>query len=235
MEHINAYMNWSGGKDSALCLYKTLQSREYRITHLLTSMNTDQGAVSMHGIRRSLLVQQARSMNLQLNTIELNEGSGADEYNNKMRDAIRKLKRQGCTHAIFGDIFLEDLRAFREKKLAEENISCVFPLWKKDTRQLAYEFISLGFKSVLVCVNETYLSKSFCGRMFDEDLLNDLPDNVDPCGENGEFHTFVFDGPLFKQRIEFTQGEIWRQEYPTPIAGTPEAKVSFYFCDLKPV
>lgn len=227
---IQAYMNWSGGKDSALCLYKILQSGRYNITQLLTSVNAAHDRISMHGVRRSLLQAQAETMGIPLQTIELPEQPGMAEYEESMMNKVLQLKQAGCTHAAFGDIFLEDLKLYREQKLQQLDISCVFPLWKIDTTVLVKEFIQLGFKSIIVCVNEKYLDKSFCGRIIDEDFLNDLPANVDPCGENGEFHSFVFEAPIFKQPIPFTKGEIVYKEYAAPNSdGKP---YGFYFCDL---
>jgi len=229
---IQAYMNWSGGKDSALCLYKILQDDKYNVTHLLTSVNAAHNRVSMHGVRRELLVKQAEAIGLPLETIELPEQPAMPKYEQAMLTKVQQLKQQGCTHAIFGDIFLEDLRTYREQQLQQQNIQCLFPLWKMETTALVKEFIQLGFKSMVVCVNEQYLDKSFCGRVIDDNFLADLPANVDPCGENGEFHSFVFEAPLFKQPIPIVKGDIVRKEYPAPVPG--EKPYGFYFCDILP-
>ena len=238
---IQAYMNWSGGKDSALCLYKALQSNKYEISHLLTSVNAAHDRISMHGVRRSLLEAQANVIGIPLTTIELSEQPDMSEYESAMMQQIAHLKRQGCTEAIFGDIFLEDLKRYREKKLSEMNIGCAFPLWKIDTKELVNEFIALGFKTVIVCINEKYLDKSFCGRIIDESFLNDLPANVDPCGENGEFHSFVFEAPIFRNPIPFTKGEIVYKKYQAPKNAdnnepgrSAKSEFGFYFCDLIP-
>ncbi len=238
-DKITAYMNWSGGKDSALCLYKALETNQYNITCLLTSVNAVHNRISMHGVRRSLLQAQAESIGIPLQTIELPEQPNMTEYEQGVLMKVNELKQSGCTHAIFGDIFLEDLKVYREKKLEEVNIECVFPLWKIDTTALVKEFISLGFKSVIVCVNDKYLDKSFCGRIIDQSFLDDLPADVDPCGENGEFHSFVFDGPIFKNPIPFVKGEIVYRQYdaPTNTDNNEHSKVQssqygFYFCDL---
>jgi uncharacterized protein (TIGR00290 family) len=185
MSKITAYMNWSGGKDSALALYDILQSNTYEVKYLLTSVNAVHDRISMHGVRRSLLVEQARMTGIELRTIELPEKPGMEEYEAAMRVAVATLKDAECTHSIFGDIFLEDLRMYREKKLNELELQCVFPLWKQDTTLLVKRFIEQGFKSVVICINDKYLDKSFVGRMIDDSFLNDLPDGVDPCGENG--------------------------------------------------
>lgn len=235
-------MNWSGGKDSALCLHKALQSRTYHIPYLLTSVNAVHDRVSMHGVRRALLQQQAAALNIPLLTIELPEQPGMAEYEAGMLQQVTDLKNKGCTHALFGDIFLEDLRQYRENKLKEAGIACVFPLWKQSTTELVKEFIALGFKSIIVCVNEQYLDQSFCGRVIDEDFLNDLPAHVDPCGENGEFHSFVFEAPMYSHPIAIQKGETVYRRYEAPktAAGTghdsnqPPA-YGFYFTDLLPV
>ena len=236
-----AYMNWSGGKDSSLCLYKALQSGDYNITHLLTSINAVHNRISMHGVRKELLEMQAASIGIPLTTIELPEQPGMQEYENAMLQKVNELKQSGCTHAIFGDIFLEDLKNYREQKLSTAGVECVFPLWKINTTKLVHEFIDLGFKSIIVCVNEQYLDKSFCGRIIDEDFINELPANVDPCGENGEFHSFVFDGPIFKQPISFIKGDIVYKTYTAPKntdnschTNTESSSFGFYFCDLLP-
>jgi uncharacterized protein (TIGR00290 family) len=238
---IQAYMNWSGGKDSALCLYKALQSKKYFISHLLTSMNATHDRISMHGVRRSLLQAQANATGIPLVTIELPEQPNMSEYESTMMLQIDHLKKQGCREAIFGDIFLEDLKIYREKKLNDSNFDCAFPLWKIDTKELVNEFIALGFKTIIVCINEKYLDKSFCGRIIDESFLKDLPANVDPCGENGEFHSFVYEAPIFSNPILFTKGEIVYKKYAAPTnadvsdhSKSATSEFGFYFCDLIP-
>jgi uncharacterized protein (TIGR00290 family) len=231
-----AFFNWSGGKDSALCLYKTLQSDQYNIECLLTNVNAAHNRISMHGVRRSLLETQAASIKIPLQIIELTEQPTMSEYEESMMNKLNELKSAGCTKAIFGDIFLEDLKLYREEKLKQVNIECVFPLWKSDTTELIKEFIALGFKAIIVCVNENYLDKSFCGRLIDESFMHDLPADVDVCGENGEFHSFVFDGPIFKQPIKFCKGEMVYKKYEAPKNNNADQshQYGFYFCDLLP-
>lgn len=232
----NAFMNWSGGKDSALCLYKALQSNQYNIQCLLTNVNAIHNRISMHGVRRNLLEAQAASIGIALQTIELPEQPSMEEYEEMMMKKLFQLKSSGFNKAIFGDIFLEDLKNYREQKLKQLDIDCIFPLWKKNTTELLKEFIALDFKAIIVCVNENYLNKSFCGRLIDESLLNDLPAKVDVCGENGEFHSFVFDGPIFKQPINFSKGEIVYKLYDAPKQNNDTStKYGFYFCDLLPL
>jgi uncharacterized protein (TIGR00290 family) len=241
MNHTPAYMNWSGGKDSSLCLYKVLQQNRFDVNYLLTSINKAHNRISMHGVRTDLLQAQAASMGIPLKLIELPEQPSMKEYEQEMENNVKELMQAGITNTIFGDIFLEDLKKYREEKLKPLGIQAHFPLWKKPTREVMNEFIALGFRAIIVCINEKFLDKSFCGRMIDDSFVNDLPANVDVCGENGEYHSFVFDGPLFKTPIPFTKGEIVYREYPNPTTGNDcglvnpsEKKFGFYFCDLIP-
>ncbi|HLF51474.1 diphthine--ammonia ligase [Flavobacterium sp.] len=237
-----ALFNWSSGKDSALALYKVLQNNDFEIACLLTSVNQQFQRISMHGVRVALLEQQAESIGLPLLKMEIPEMPTMEAYENVMRETLEKLKSKGVTHSIFGDIFLEDLRKYREDKLAEIQLEAVFPLWKIPTHELIKEFIGLGFKTIVTCVNERYLDQSFVGRIIDEDFINDLPENVDVCGENGEFHTFTFDGPLFSKPIDFEIGEIVYRKYERPkeessntacdTNATDAFDYGFWYCDL---
>lgn len=235
---IKAYMNWSGGKDSSLCLHRIMQDKRYSVESLLTSVNAAHNRISMHGVRRELLVEQAHEIGLPLYTIELPEQPGMAEYEQQMTASVSSLNGAGYTHAVFGDIFLEDLKLYREQKLATMQMECVFPLWKIPTPQLMQEFLALGFKAIIVCVNEKFLDKSFCGRLIDESFVRDLPANVDVCGENGEYHSFVFDGPIFNQPISFSKGEIVYRRYDAPQTAASDncmdqpSSYGFYFCDL---
>jgi len=237
-----SYMNWSGGKDSSLCLYHILQDKRYTVDCLLTSVNAAHDRISMHGVRRALLEQQAESIGLPLQTIELPEQPGMQEYEQAMLEKVNRFRSRGYTHAVFGDIFLEDLKRYREEKLQSVGIQCVFPLWNTPTTQLMDQFLQLGFKAIVVCVNEKYLDKSFCGRIIDESFVRDLPAHVDVCGENGEFHSYVFDGPVFKHPIPFKKGEIVYRQYAAPQTNADTcnpmdnaSEYGFYFCDLLPV
>jgi uncharacterized protein (TIGR00290 family) len=232
-----AYFNWSGGKDSALALWEIQKQKKTQVEYLLTSINIFHNRVSMHGVRRELIEAQAASLNIPLTTVELPEQPSMQEYESAMMKKITWLKNQDITHSIFGDIFLEDLKKYREEKLNEMDIKPVFPLWKRDTKELMKQFIDSGFKAVIVCVNERLLEKSFCGRNLDEKFCDDLPAGVDICGENGEFHTFVYDGPIFHDPVNFEKGEIVYKEYQAPKTQNdsrqlPEEKCGFYFCDL---
>ena len=238
-----AIFNWSSGKDSALALYKVLQNSEFEITCLLTSVNQQFQRISMHGVRVELLEQQARSLGLSLEIMQIPEMPTMEAYENVMNETLTKLKNQGVTHSIFGDILLEDLRKYREEQLEKIGFKAVFPLWQIPTADLIQEFISLGFKTIVVCVNERFLDKSFVGRVIDQDFINDLPENVDVCGENGEFHTFTFDGPIFSKTIDFEIGEIVYRKYEKPkqeessetACDTSSSDVfdfGFWYCDL---
>ena len=200
-----AYFNWSTGKDAALALYYLKKNSNLKIDKLLTTINAHHDRVSMHGLRRELLLRQVESIGISLTTVELPEQPSMEEYDALMTATVNELKRDGYTDCGFGDIFLEDLRTYREQQL--KGINCHFPLWKKNTTKLLSEFISQGYKAVVICINGDLLDASFVGRELDYSFLNDLPDTVDPCGENGEFHTFCYDGPIFSNPVKFEFGE----------------------------
>ncbi len=240
-----ALFNWSSGKDSALALHKILQNPEYKIETLLTSVNQKYQRISMHGVRVELLQAQAESIGIPLKIMEIPEMPTMEVYENVMTETLAELKNKGIEYSVFGDIFLEDLRLYREKQLARINFKGVFPIWKIPTTELIQEFIALGFKTIVVCVNEKYLDKSFVGRIIDQNFINDLPENVDVCGENGEFHTFTFDGPIFSKPIDFEIGEIVYRKYERPenqnasntACDTDDKSAfdfGFWYCDLIP-
>jgi uncharacterized protein (TIGR00290 family) len=238
MNKLKAYFNWSTGKDASLALYHLQKDGRYEIDRLITTVNAHHNRVSMHGLRRELLEGQAKAMGLPLTTIELPEEPSMEEYNNQMERVVKELQSEGYSHSGFGDIYLEDLRAYREKQLAPYGIQCCFPLWKRDSKELITEFIHLGFKAVVICIKSELLDVSFAGRIIDQTFIDDLPDNVDPCGENGEFHTFCFDGPIFAHPIEFTLGENVYREYKNPKKDEHSQNtrtMGFHFCDLVPI
>jgi uncharacterized protein (TIGR00290 family) len=237
------YLNWSSGKDAAFALHYLQQDKNYEVAHLLTAINAHHNRVSMHGVRRELLEQQIAAIGLPFSTIELPEQPSMQEYEAQMERSIVQLKSTGFTHAAFGDIFLEDLRLYREQQLQKTGVCSVFPLWKKDTKQMLQELIGAGFKAIVVCINAQLLPEAFAGRIIDETFINDLPANIDACGENGEFHTFCFDGPIFKKPVPFTVGEKVFREYKAPASTnendecfiTPQqTNMGFWFCDLLP-
>ena len=236
------YFNWSSGKDSALALYKILQDPTYNLDLLVTTINKDFNRVSMHGLRNDLLLKQTASIGIDLKTIEFPADVTMDMYAEIMKEVMDSLVEKKYSHTIFGDIFLEDLKTYRDNKLAEVDITGVYPLWKKDTKEVLQEFLALGFKAITVCVNAKLLGEEFVGRVIDEQFIKDLPENVDVCGENGEFHTFVFDGPIFKNPIEFSIGEKVLRSYTLhdndddnchqPKKENSNHDTSFWYCDL---
>jgi uncharacterized protein (TIGR00290 family) len=226
-----AFFNWSGGKDSAFALFHVLKEKKLTIDFLLTTLNSDYRRISMHGVREELLDAQAKSIGIELKKLYLPENVSMADYDKIFSESIKTFKNGGIENAIFGDIFLQDLRDYREKRLAEAGVKCHFPLWEKNTRTLVKNFIDLGFKTIITCVDERYLDKSFSGRIIDHQFIADLPENVDPCGENGEFHSFVFDGPMFKEPVAFNKGNIVYRIYKSEKTNN----TGFWFCDLLPV
>lgn len=224
------YFNWSTGKDAALALHHLLQDENFSIEKLVTTINVHYQRVTMHGLPVSLLQKQTEALGIPLQIIELPEQPSMIDYETIMHTALNKLKTEHFTHSAFGDIFLEDLKKYREDNLSKIGISTVFPLWKKNTKALITEFLDLGFKAVIVCASAKYFSEDFVGKTITKSLIENLPKDVDPCGENGEFHTFCYDGPIFKSPIPFTIGDKVYREYDTPNA--KNEKTGFWFCDL---
>jgi len=204
-------MSWSGGKDSALALHELLNANQYDVVALLTSVSEEYRRISHHGVREALLEQQAEAIGIPLHVVYLPSGGSQpctnEVYEQIMGEVMATYKAQGVETVAFGDLFLEDLRAYRERNLAKAAMRGLFPLWKRDTAKLARDVIAMGFKSYLSCV-EGKVGTGFVGRPYDHDLLAALPAEVDPCGEYGEFHTFVYDGPIFKRPVTVTVGEI---------------------------
>lgn len=214
--------SWSGGKDSAMALYEILKSQEYEISAMLTTVTEDYDRISMHGVRRILLERQADSLGFPLERVLISKNASDEEYESNMRQVLTKYLGTGVSSVVLGDIFLEDVRACREDNLAKIGMKGIFPLWRRDTRELAHTFIDLGFKAMITCVDSKALEKRFVGRALDDQFLSDLPSTVDPCGENGEYHSFVYDGPIFQERILHTIGEVVLRDD------------RFYYCDLIP-
>lgn len=220
-------MNWSGGKDSAMALYNILNNKNYKVEGLLTSVNAANQRISMHGVSGEVLVKQAESIGLPLTKINLPEASDMTAYENIMEQTLSSFTEQGIETSVFGDIFLEDLRKYRAQQLEKIGWKAVFPLWKKDTRNLVYEFLELGFRTRICCINKQYLDSDFLGCDLDEYLIDKLPENVDPCGENGEFHTFVYAGPVFQNNLSIKNGERVEKSY------NHDGKAYGYeFCDI---
>ncbi len=199
---------WSSGKDSAWALHVLRQTPEVEITGLLTTVNTTHGRVAMHATRMAILEAQARAAGLPLRVIPLPWPCPNEVYERKMRQALEAALAHGATHVAFGDLFLEDVRAYREKQLEGTGLEPLFPLWGEPTARLAREMIEAGLEAVITCVDPKKLPREFAGRKFDQAFLADLPDGVDPCGENGEFHTCVLAGPMFRERLRAAVGEV---------------------------
>lgn len=216
-----AWLAWSSGKDSAWTLHTLRKSREVDVVALLTTVNQTYERVAMHAVRENLLEMQAAAAGLPLVKVAIPSPCANEVYERAMSDAMARARAAGVRHVAFGDLFLEDIRAYREKQLAACGMVPVFPLWLRDTRRLAEEMIAGGLVSHLTCVDPRKLGREFAGRRFDADLLEALPQNVDPCGENGEFHTFASAGPMFHGPIAVERGEIVERD-------------GFVFADLLP-
>lgn len=201
-----AIFSWSGGKDSSYCLYKVLSEDVFDVKYLLTTVNSNFKRVSMHGVREELLDMQVEAIGIPLLKVKVSEGTNT-EYERQMEALLLKAKSEGIETVIFGDIFLEDLRSYRESNLAKVGMSAAFPIWKTNTNSLIQDFFKNEFKTITCCVNDGYLNEDWVGREIDQVFVNDLPNNVDVCGENGEYHTFCYAGPIFKNEIKFKIGE----------------------------
>jgi uncharacterized protein (TIGR00290 family) len=211
---------WSGGKDSAQALHELKKNDTCEIVALLTTVTEDYDRISMHGVSRELLELQADSIGLPLEKVFFPKDSSNDAYEARMKAALERYKTEGVSSVAFGDIFLEELRKYREENLSKIGMKAIFPIWKRDSAGLARSFIGSGFKAVITCVDSQHLDGRFAGREFDESFLAELSANIDPCGENGEFHSFVYDGPIFRKRIEHSVGEVILRDN------------RFYFCDI---
>jgi len=212
---------WSGGKDSAMALHTLLQQEQFHVAALLTTVTEGYDRIAMHGVRRELLYRQAVSIGLPLQEVSIPPQCINPIYEARMEQALRLFYDQGVRKVAFGDIFLEDLRAYREKNLTRIGMTAIFPIWKRDTRELIRYFHGHHFRAIAACVDSKVLDPSFAGRELDESFFRDLPPHADPCGENGEFHTFVFDGPIFQSSLPVRTGDIVNRD-------------GFIFCDLLP-
>jgi len=213
--------SWSGGKDCAIALYEILKGKKYEIVSLLTTITEDYDRVSLHGVPRILVEQQAKSLGLPIEEVFISKDSSNEEYESRMKETLIKFKQAGISLVVFGDVFLEEVRKYRENNLSKLGMKGLFPIWGRDTVELTRSFIALGFQAIITCVDARVLDKRFVGRIIDGSFSAQLPPNVDPAGENGEFHSFVFDGPIFRERIAYKPGKQVLRD-------------SFYFCDLLP-
>lgn len=216
-----AWLSWSSGKDSAFALEVVRRTGELDVVGLVTTVTSAYGRVSMHGVREVLLARQAAAAGLPVHKVEIPAPCSNDDYEHRLGATLRAARADGVTHVVFGDLYLADVRAYRERVLAETGLVPVFPLWLRDTRALARDMVDVGLRAHLTCVDPRHLDRSFAGRMFDARLLDELPATVDPCGENGEFHTFVTHGPMFARPIDVVPGEVVERD-------------GFVFADLVP-
>jgi uncharacterized protein (TIGR00290 family) len=207
-----AFVSWSSGKDSAYALYEAQRSNVAEVVGVLTTVNEVYGRVAMHGVRESVLDRQIAALGMRALKVMLPNPCSNEIYQERMAQACAHIKEQGVSHIVFGDLFLEDIRAYREQQLAAVGLTGIFPLWRRDTAILARAMIASGTVAHLVCVDPRRLGREFAGRRFDTQLLEELPAQVDPCGENGEFHTLVSAGPMFSAPIEVSVGEIVERE-----------------------
>ncbi|ORU92013.1 MAG: ATP-binding protein [Cycloclasticus sp. symbiont of Bathymodiolus heckerae] len=201
-------LSWSSGKDSAWTLYHLQQDEDIELVGLVTTVNETHQRVAMHAVRVELLKQQAQAANLPLHIIYIPHPCSNELYNKAMNDFFDSIEGKGITHMAFGDLYLEDIRQYRVDNLKLTELEPLFPLWLKPTEELAHAMLEGGLKTRITCVDPKQLPASFCGREFNQQFLEDLPDGVDPCGENGEFHSFAYAGPMFQQEIRITSGEV---------------------------
>lgn len=201
-------LSWSGGKDSAWCLHELRRDGRGEVAGLLVTVNERFGRTTLHAVRQGLMEAQAEALELPLWKVPLPYPCSNEQYEAAMREAVRRARAEGFSAVAFGDLFLEDVRRYREDRLAGTGLEALFPLWGRSTAELAREMIDGGLRARLTCVDPRYLPPSFAGREFDASLLADLPAGVDPCGERGEFHTFVYAGPMFRHPLAVRQGEV---------------------------
>jgi uncharacterized protein (TIGR00290 family) len=214
-------ISWSGGKDSALSLYEVVHDGTLEPVGLLTTLTKGYDRVTLHGVRRSLVERQASALGMPLHKVYIPKDCSNEEYEKIMKKTLDEYENKGIKGFVFGDIFLEDVRKYREEKLLSKGFRGYFPLWKRNTRELVHEFIELGFKAITICIDGDVLDSSYVGRNLDREFSDKLPPSVDPAGENGEYHCFVWSGPLFKESIPIRVGDVIKRG-------------KFYYCDLLP-
>lgn len=213
--------SWSGGKDSALALYEVQQAGRYEVVSLITTLSGEHKRSFMNNIREQLLERQSQSMGLAMEKVFVSEKDSKKDYESQMRKILKRHLTKGVKSVVFGDIFLEDLKRQRQNNLAKLKMKAIFPLWNKETSRLAKKIIRLGFKAIITCTDSSILNNNFTGREYDENFLSELGSNIDACGENGEFHTFVYDGPIFHKKVPFTKSKVIIKNK------------NFHYCDLR--
>lgn len=218
----NIVFSWSGGKDSALALYKILKTESYNIVSLITTVTEEYDRISIHGVRNDLLEKQAQSLKLHLHKIIIPKNCSNNIYERNLTETLSIYKNKGITEVAFGDIFLEDVKEYRDELLKKIGMKGIYPIWQNNSKELAKVFIESGFRAITTCIDSQQIHKNFAGKEYNQDFLDDLPDTADPCGENGEFHTFVYNGPIFNVKVNFIIGDIVLRDN------------RFFYCDLIP-
>jgi len=218
----NIVFSWSGGKDSALALYEILKTESYNVVSLITTVTEEYDRISVHGVRNDLLEKQTKSLKLPLHKINNPKNCSNNIYERNLTETLSIYKNKGITEVAFGDIFLEDVKEYRDELLKKMGMKGIYPIWQKNSKELAKVFIESGFRAITTCIDSQQIHKNFAGKEYDQDFLDDLPDTADPCGENGEFHTFVYNGPIFNVKVNFIIGDIVLRDN------------RFFYCDLIP-
>ena len=229
-----AYFNWSSGKDAALALYQVMKGNLYDVITLFTVLYMDGQTIPMHETSLHLLQQQAESIGIPLTVFQYHTKDSPGQYQSNMQKVMESFQSQKITTAIFGDINLEELRKQREKNCLQSNIKAVFPLWNLSAKEVLKQFVSLGFQAVITCVDGSKLNEKLIGRVIDDTLINELPPDADPCGENGEYHSFVFDGPIFRWPVRYEIDHIFYKDYPLQSnAASSQQLQRFWYAAMK--
>jgi uncharacterized protein (TIGR00290 family) len=232
MEKIKVSLSWSGGKDSAFALWKLKNDPRYEVMGLHTTLGEDNRRVGMHGIHEELIEAQAAALDLRLDKIYYSASGDNAAYEKAMTAYLASLEAEGIRHIAYGDILLEDLKKYREAKLAEKGFSAIFPLWDSDTKALAEEFLQTGFRTKICAADADKISKDWLGRNFDREFLQHLPLDIDPCGENGEFHSFCYDGPIFSNPLDISCKAVIRQSYDIVLENGERSKKDYWFAEI---
>lgn len=226
-------MSWSGGKDSAFALWKLMNNPRYEVTRLHTTFGEESRRVGMHGIHESFVEQQAKSIGLPLDKIYYPSSGNNDEYEKAINTYLDILKTEDIETIAYGDIYLEDLKIYREQQLAKRDLKALFPLWKRDTKEVAENFITEGFQTLICAADADLIEEKWIGELFSLEFLKNLPEKVDPCGENGEFHTFCFDGPIFQNPIAAIKKQTISKSYHFKTEEGKEIEKKFWFAEIE--
>ncbi|MCH7415631.1 diphthine--ammonia ligase [Belliella sp. R4-6] len=232
MKKIKISMSWSGGKDSAFALWKLMNDPRYEVVRLHTTFGEESRRVGMHGIQESLIEKQAESIGMDLDKIYYPASGDNKEYETAINSYLDTLKTEGIETIAYGDIYLEDLKAYREQQLSKRDFKAIFPLWKKDTAQTARDFIAAGFQTLICAADADLIEEKWVGSIFNLEFLKNLPYKIDPCGENGEFHTFCYDGPIFQHPIAVSKKQTISKSYHFKTDEGKEIEKKFWFAEL---